>query len=79
MLRTTQKKLDPHKTCDSLLLPMSEFDRDCLDCRNVPGVVLEVDPKGLYQIGTKYGIVNTNYSRNQLLKGDCVLVEQRPS
>jgi len=59
---------------DCVLLPVSEFDRGRLDCRNIPGVISQVTPRGLYRVATKHGVVNTLLSRNQLLKADCQLL-----
>lgn len=73
MLRTTRAKLVPLIQNDAVLVPVSEFDRGRLDCRNVPGVVLKVH-KDLYQVGTKHGIINTMLSRNQIIEADFQIV-----
>ena len=73
MLRTTRAKLVPLMQNDGVLVPVSEFDRGRLDCRNVPGVVLQVH-NDLYQVGTKHGIINTMLSRNQIIEADFQIV-----
>ena len=73
MLRTTRDKLVPLMQNDGVLVPVSEFDRGRLDCRNVPGVVLKVH-NDLYQVGTKHGIINTMLSRNQIIEADFQIV-----
>ena len=73
MLRTTRDKLVPLMQDDCVLVPVSEFDRGRLDCRNVPGVVLKVH-NDLYQVGTKHGIINTMFSRNQIIEADFQIV-----
>ena len=69
MLHTTREKLVPLQENDVVLVPVSEFDRGRLDCRNVPGVVMAVRNDN-YQIGTKHGIVKGWFSRNQVIKAD---------
>ena len=74
MLQTANTKLQHLQLHDSVLLPVSEFDRGRLDCRNVPGLIIDVSNRGLYTVATKHGMVNTKYSRNQMIKADCVLL-----
>lgn len=69
MLQTTREKLVPLQENDVVLVPVSEFDRGRLDCRNVPGIVMAVR-NGNYQIGTKHGIVKGWFSRNHVIKAD---------
>ena len=71
MLKTTTAKLAPLALDDPVLNPVNEFDRGRLDCRNVPGVVLEND---MYRVGTTHGIINKRFSRNQLMKADFQIV-----
>ena len=73
MLRTTRDKLVPLMKNDGVLVPVSEFDRGRLDCRNVPGVVLKVH-NDLCQVGTKHGIINTMLARNQIIEADFQIV-----
>ena len=45
---------------------MPEVDRGRCDSRNILGVIMEIDlTKVLYIIGTKDGILNSLYTRNQ--------------
>lgn len=73
MLRTTRSKMVPLMENDGVLVPVSEFDRGRLDCRNVPGVVLKVH-NDMYQVGTKHGIINTMLSRNQIIEANFQMV-----
>ena len=64
---------------DCILLPVSEVDRGRLDTRNIPGVVSKVTEHGSYRIATSHGVVNTTYSRNQLQRSDCQLLDLEDS
>ena len=67
MLQTANTKLQHLQLHDSVLLSVSEFDRGPVDCRNIPGLISNVSDKELYTVATKY-------SRNQLIKSDCILM-----
>ena len=69
MLRTTRAQLVPLQENDSVLIPVSEFDRGRLDCRNVPGIVIAIQNDN-YKIATKHVIVNGWIARNQVMKAD---------
>jgi hypothetical protein len=73
MLKTTREKLKPMMKGDPVLIPVSESDRGRLDCRNVPGVILDVKDE-MYKIGTVHGVVNTRLARNQILQGEAQIV-----
>ena len=73
MLRTTRAQLQPLLINDSVLVPVSEFDRGRLDCRNIPGMVLAVRDD-TYKIRTQHGVLNNWLSRNQLIKADYPII-----
>lgn len=74
MLRRTKQILPPLQVGEPVLLPIPEFDRGRLDCRNIPGVVVAVTDRETYRVGTKHGTVSNSYSRSELVKGDCAIV-----
>ena len=76
MLRTTRQKLQPLLEGEAVLIPISEFDRGRLDCRNVPGVVLEAK-NDLYKIGTEHGLLSSRLSRNQIIKADFQIISRQ--
>ena len=75
MMALSNAKLPSLAVGDCVLLPVSKFDRWRLDTRNIPRVVSEVTEHGSYRIVTRHGVVNTTYSRNQLQKSDCQLLD----
>lgn len=48
------------------LLYLSHVDRAKGDAQNVLDAIIEKTDDGFYKVGTKRGIVNTFFSRNQL-------------
>ena len=74
-MASSNAKLPSPAVGNCVLLPVSEFDRGRLDTRNIPGVVSEVTEHGFYRIATRHGVVNTTYSRNQLHKSGCQLLD----
>ena len=74
-MASSNAKLPSLAVGDCVLLPVSKFDRWRLDTRNIPRVVSEVTEHGSYRIVTRHGVVNTTYSRNQLQKSDCQLLD----
>ena len=75
MMASSNAKLPSPAVGNCVLLPVFEFDRGRLDTRNIPGVVSEVTEHGFYRIATRHGVVNTTYSRNQLYKSGCQLLD----
>jgi hypothetical protein len=75
MLRTTEAQLVPLPENESVLIPVSEFDRGRLDCRNVPGIVIAIQNDN-YKIATNHGIVNGWIARNQVMKTDYAIMTQ---
>ena len=75
-MASNNAKLPSPAVGDCVLLLVSEFDRGRLDTRNIPGVVSEVTEHGSYRIAIRHGVVNTTYSRNQLQKSDCQLLDR---
>jgi hypothetical protein len=73
MLLTTRAQFVPLQENDAVLIPVSEFNRDRLDCRNVPGIVNAIQNDN-YKITTTHGIVNGWIARNQVIKADYAIL-----
>ena len=66
MTRLAREKFPHGKIGDTVKVRVSDVDRGRCDSRNIFGVIVEVDlTKDLYKIGTKDGILNSLYTRNQ--------------
>ena len=66
MTKSSCDKFPPANVGDTIKLRVPDIDRGRCDPRSVMGVVTAVDgDKGLYKIGTKFGAINTTYTRNQ--------------
>ena len=67
MTRLAREKFLLGKFGDTVKIRVPDVDRGRCDSRNILGVIMEVDlTKDLYRIGTKDGIRNLWYARNQL-------------
>ena len=52
------------------MVPVPDVDRGRTDFRNVAAVVKEVNAqRGIYTIGTKHGVLEQCYTRNQIIPG----------
>ncbi|CAH1102021.1 unnamed protein product [Psylliodes chrysocephalus] len=65
MKATSHKLYQPAKVGDNIIIPTPDVDRAKEDLRNVIGVVLEASDDGFYKIGTKHGILQKLYCRNE--------------
>ncbi|CAH2009348.1 unnamed protein product [Acanthoscelides obtectus] len=65
MKATSHKVHPPAKVGDNIIIPTPDVDRAKGDLRNVIGVVLEASDDGFYKIGTKHGILQKLYCRNE--------------
>ena len=66
MTRLTRAKFPQGKVGDTVKVRVPDVDRGRCDSRNILGVTMEADvTKDLYRIGTKDGILNLWYTRNQ--------------
>ena len=65
MVSRSVKRLKPIDVGDNVVIPVSEFDRGRGDPANLVGVVLEKGEQG-FRVGTKAGILNVRFSRNQI-------------
>ncbi|XP_071053571.1 protein FAM200C-like [Onthophagus taurus] len=63
---TSNKKFHPIEVGTSVIVPVPSLDRSKGDARNLIGLVLETTNDGLYKIGTKKGVIDSLYSRNQI-------------
>ena len=66
MMRLAREKFPQGKVGDTVKVRVPYVDRARYDSRNILGVITEADlNKDLYRIGTKDGILNSWYARNQ--------------
>ena len=66
MTRLAREKFPQGKVGDTVKVQVPDVDRGRCDSRNILGVIMEADlTKDLYRIGTKDGILNSWYARNQ--------------
>ena len=66
MTRLAREKFPQRKVGNTVKVRVPEVDRGRCDSRNILGVIMEADlTKDLYRIGTKDGILNSWYARNQ--------------
>ena len=66
MTRLAREKFPQGKVGDTVKVRVPDVDRGRCDSRNILGVIMEADlTKDLYRIGTKDGILNSWYARNQ--------------
>ncbi|CAH0385830.1 unnamed protein product [Bemisia tabaci] len=79
MLTRAEKKLARVKVGDCVTVPVSEFDRSRGDPANIIGIVMK-EENGLFQIGSKCGIISTRLARNafEVVKYKGLKVEDVP-
>ncbi|KAK4877438.1 hypothetical protein RN001_009944 [Aquatica leii] len=70
MLALSQQKLLPIKVGQNVVVKVPDVDRGRLAPRNVLAVVLSVNESGLYKLGTKEGVLERIYSRNEFTLAD---------
>ncbi|KAK4879816.1 hypothetical protein RN001_007962 [Aquatica leii] len=70
MLALSQQKLPSIKVGQNVVVKVPDVDRGRLAPRNVLAVVLSVNESGLYKLGTKEGILERIYSRNEFTLAD---------
>ena len=73
MTRRSKKKLDPIKIGDTVLVPISQFDRSRASLKNLLGIATEGDDSSGYIIKTKYGILDTRLFNGFILKSSVTL------
>lgn len=66
MVASTSKRLKPIEEGDTVLIPVSNFDRGRIDHRNIMGYVLDKDETGKMTVGTRHGVISYPFMRNQL-------------
>ena len=64
MLKASCNRFPDANIGDNIILPISKPDSLAFGNKNMLGVVLSKEDE-LYSIGTKYGVLDTKYSRNQ--------------
>ena len=66
MTRLAREKFPQEKVGNTVKVWVLDADPGRCDSRNILGVIMEADlVKDLYRIGTKDGILNSRYARNQ--------------
>ena len=65
MLSRSSWKLKPLSPGDNVIVPVPKLDRSNGDLPNIIGVILTIDEKGLYTIGTNSGKIKGKLSRGQ--------------
>jgi len=54
----------------NVVVRVPDFDRGCLAPRNVLAVVVDVNSSGLYLLGTKEGLLERLYARNEFTSAE---------
>ena len=68
MTRLAREKFPQAKVGDTVKVRVPDVDRGRCDTRNILGLIMEADlTSDLCRIGTKYGILNSWYARNQFI------------
>ena len=65
MTKLSDKKCLSAEVGDSVKVLVPDVDRSRCDARKILGVITAIDENGSYKIGTKFGAIDTSYSRNQ--------------
>ena len=65
MTKLSDKKYPSAEVGDSVKVCVPYVDRSRCDARNILRVMTAIDENGSYKIGTKFGAIDTRYSRNQ--------------
>lgn len=66
MKQLSDKKFPLIEVGKTVTVPVPYVDRAKGDARNVLGAIIEKTDDGFYKVGTKRGIINTLFSRNQI-------------
>ena len=73
MTKLAREKFPKEKVGGTVKVPVPDVDRGRCDSRNILVVIMEANlTKDLYKIGTKDGILNSLYARNQFKTEDIV-------
>lgn len=64
ILHSSRQKFSPAKTGDTVRIRVPDIDRGRLDPKNILAVVVAVD-NDFHTLGTKGGVINQLYTRNQ--------------
>jgi hypothetical protein len=66
----SNSRLPAVDTETNVVVRVPDFDRGCLAPGNVLAVVVDVISSGLYQLGTKEGILEQLYARSEFTTAD---------
>jgi len=78
MKQSSDKKLVIIEVGSYVLVNIPKVDRRPLDTQNIIGKVLD-KKNNVYQIGTRFGIINTRLSRNVLQATDAEFLDEVPN
>ncbi|CAG5004981.1 unnamed protein product [Parnassius apollo] len=65
MLALSSVKYPAANTGDNVVVKIPDVDRAKADDRNIMVVIISLETEGMYKLGTKHGILNQLYARNQ--------------
>ena len=65
MTKLSDKRYPSAEVGDSVKVRVPDVDRSRCDARNILGAITAIEENGSYKIGTKFGAIDTSYSRNQ--------------
>ena len=65
MTKLSHKRYPSAEVGDSVKVRVPDVDRSRCDARNILGAKTAIEENGSYKIGTKFGAIDTSYSRNQ--------------
>nr|XP_022904893.1 uncharacterized protein LOC111416991 [Onthophagus taurus] len=65
MLALSSVKYPAASTGDNVVVKIPDVDRAKADDRNIMAVIISQETEGMYKLGTKHGILNQLYARNQ--------------
>ena len=75
MVSLSNSKLPAVYIGTNVVVRVSDLDRGRLAPRNVLAVVVDVNSSGLYQLGTKEGLLERLYARNEFTTADNIFIE----
>jgi len=77
MVSLSNSRLPVVDTGSNVVVRVPDLDRGRLAPRNVPAVVVDVSSSGLYLLGTKEGLLERLYARNEFTTADNNFIEAR--
>jgi len=75
MVSLSNSRLPAVDTGTNVVVRVPDLDRGSLAPRNVPAVVVDANSSGLYLLGTKEGLLERLYARNEFTTADNNFIE----